>query len=204
MDEGRREWPFPEGRPGGLPEAGAGPEGAGPDGGGAAFEPRGGEAAAMAAQGQLGREHQGITLRGSAELVAEFFCEGAAGVSGTAPREREGGREGGLGGKAREGGRPRLVGRRGRRLGRGRGSVVHIAFPSPSESRSLWDQQHPVPAGHLPPRDLHPRAEVRADAAGHHGPGPGQLPQQRDGADERCGPAAGSSRPCPCRRSRSK
>ncbi|KAJ7402031.1 hypothetical protein BTVI_90034 [Pitangus sulphuratus] len=26
------------------------------------------------AQPLLGREHQGITLRGSAELVAEFFC----------------------------------------------------------------------------------------------------------------------------------
>ncbi|KAI1238665.1 hypothetical protein IHE44_0013405 [Lamprotornis superbus] len=30
----------------------------------------------MAAQQQLGREHQGITLRGSAELVAEFFSYG--------------------------------------------------------------------------------------------------------------------------------
>lgn len=173
-------------------------EGAGPGGGGAGFEPGGGEAAAMAAQQQLGREHQGITLRGSAELVAEFFCEGAEGDPGDrAARGRERRRGGGEG----RGWEAASCGATWPPAGAwGAGGCGTHPFPSPSKSCSLWNQQHPVPAGHLPPRDLHPRAEVRAHPAGHHGPRAGQLPQQRDRADERCGPAAGPSLRCPCRR----
>lgn len=46
----------------------------------------------MARQGS--REQQGITLRGSAEIVAEFFCKGMRGRSATGVEWRweEGGR----------------------------------------------------------------------------------------------------------------
>lgn len=79
-----------------------------------------------------------------------------------------------------------FVGWHGRRQGRGTASASRThPLPSPSPCCSLWNQQHPLSAGHLPPRDFHPRPEVWAHSPHHHRPRAEELSQQRGGADER-------------------
>lgn len=136
---------------------------------------------------QAVRDQQGITLRGSAEIVAEFFCKGLRGQAGGVG----GGGGGGRKKRGKEGSPLAPVLRREMAAGGGVGGrgvcrLVSRLTSLPTLRCSLWDQQHPVPAGHLPPRDLHPRPEVRAHPAGHHRPRAEELPQQRGGADERC------------------
>lgn len=153
--------------------------------GGARFEPGGGEAAAAqppwpsSSAGTSRASPCGAAPRSSPSFSVRG-CGSRAGGSGTVVGGRTDGRTvvGLLRGDMAAG-------------GGGRGRFAHPLTPLPPACCSLWNQQHPLPAGHLPPRDLHPRPEVRAHPPRHHRPRAEELPQQRGGADERWGGARG-------------
>lgn len=133
MDEGHREWRFPEEQPGGgigLPEAARAPLSA------AARAGRGGAGAGAGPDSNRAAGKR-RPWRHSSSWAGSTRASPCAAAPSSSPSSSVRGPRGGLGDRAgreggwerrRGGGGPRLVGRHGRRLGRV-GGVVHIPFP---------------------------------------------------------------------------